>query len=77
LISIGLFSSVCYSIWLVNKLLFGNIKGHLWTYDLSEREILVLIPFILYVFLFGVSPFILNYFLLVNQKLLSLFIIVI
>jgi len=57
IISVGLFSSVCYSMWLANKLLFGNIKDHTTTsgmfyFDLNDRELLVLLPFVLYVLFF-------------------------
>lgn len=76
IISLGLFSSVCYSIWLINKLLFGNLKSHLLEIDdLTDREILILLPFLIYILVFGLNSYILQFTLNYSQKLLNLFII--
>jgi NADH-quinone oxidoreductase subunit M len=64
LVSCALFSSVCYSMWLANKLLFGNLKTYLLNnvvFDLNEREVLVLLPFMLYVLFFGLNSTILRF----------------
>ena len=74
LLSIGLFSSVCYSIWLVNKLIFGNFKNSFKNYyDLDEIDINVLIPFVFYVVFFGLNSFVLKYTQLFTKKLLIVF----
>lgn len=74
-ISIALFSSVCYSIWLVNKIIFGNFKAYnsVLFYDLTEREVLVLTPFVFYIILFGLVPFCLQVTADFAQELLILF----
>ena len=74
-ISIALFSSVCYSVWLVNRIVFSNVKIYSGVnfYDIQEREILVLIPFIIFIILFGLCPFILKIISPFNLKLLILF----
>jgi len=53
-----------YSLWLLNRLLFGNSKNiavaHLR--DLTRLEFFILLPFILLTFIIGVYPeFIVNY----------------
>ena len=62
-ISIGLFSSVVYAIWLCNRLLFGNLKFYFTSafIDINERELLVLLPFVFYILYFGINSFILKY----------------
>ena len=59
IIFVGIFFSVCYSIWLINKLLFSNIK---WSqespikyYDFSIDEFLVLLPFLFCAIFFGLT----------------------
>lgn len=57
LLSVGLFSSVCYAIWLINKVVFGNVKDNdVYYYDITEREILVMLPYIIYGIFLGLSP---------------------
>lgn len=57
LLSIGLFSSVCYSIWLINKLIFGNVKDTaVYYFDITEREFLVMLPYLIYGLFFGILP---------------------
>jgi len=76
LISVALFSSVCYSMWLANKLLFGNLKTYFSTnvtFDLNERELLVLAPFIFYIVFFGLNSTILRFTHLGVKALLLLF----
>jgi NADH:ubiquinone oxidoreductase subunit 4 (subunit M) len=53
-----------YSLWLLNRLLFGNSKNiavaHLR--DLTRLEFYLLLPFVLFTFILGVFPeFIVNY----------------
>jgi NADH:ubiquinone oxidoreductase subunit 4 (subunit M) len=53
-----------YSLWLLNRLLFGNPKNlavaHLR--DLTRLEFSILLPFILLTFILGVYPeFVVNY----------------
>lgn len=62
--AVGIMLSAIYSIWLVNRVIFGNLKFSLIKEfsDLSENEFWVLVPLIIYIILFGVYPtFILDY----------------
>ena len=81
LILFGFFSSTCFSIWLINKLVFGNIKTYqvitspfnLHFYDLTKIEFLVLVPFTIYAIAFGLHPFILKYSLQYSELSLLIF----
>ncbi len=76
LVSVALFSSVCYSMWLANKLLFGNLKTYFSTsfmFDLNEREVLVLVPFMFYVVFFGLNSTLLRFTHTCIKTLLLLF----
>jgi len=60
----GMVLGAGYSLWLLNRLLFGNSKNiavaHLR--DLTRLEFFILLPFILLTFIIGVYPeFIVNY----------------
>jgi NADH-quinone oxidoreductase subunit M len=60
----GMVLGAGYSLWLLNRLLFGNSKNiavaHLR--DLTRLEFCILLPFILLTFILGVYPeFIVNY----------------
>lgn len=59
IIFVGVFFSVCYSIWLINKLLFSNIKWSLKNpikfYDFNLNEFLVVFPFLFLVVFFGLT----------------------
>ena len=48
LILLSFFLSIIYSIWLPNRIIFGNIRYYGKSFDLDERE---LITIILYFFL--------------------------
>lgn len=53
-----------YSLWLLNRLLFGNSKNIAILYfkDLTRLEFYLLLPFVFLTFLLGVFPeFIVNY----------------
>jgi NADH:ubiquinone oxidoreductase subunit 4 (subunit M) len=53
-----------YSLWLVNRLLFGNTKNTSikFSKDLTRLEFCILLPFIFLTFLLGVYPeIIINY----------------
>lgn len=53
-----------YSLWLSNRILFGNLKINytLFFYDIDHREFLILFPLIILVFLLGLYPiYFLNY----------------
>jgi NADH-quinone oxidoreductase subunit M len=47
-----------YSLWLCNRILFGNLKINytLFFYDISHREFLIILPLLLLVFILGVYP---------------------
>jgi len=54
-----------YSLWLCNRIIFGNLKINytLFFNDINHREFLILLPLLVLVFLFGIYPtFFLNYF---------------
>lgn len=53
-----------YSLWLCNRILFGNLKINytLSFYDINHREFLILLPLLFLVFFLGIYPtFFLNY----------------
>jgi NADH:ubiquinone oxidoreductase subunit 4 (subunit M) len=54
-----------YSLWLCNRLLFGNLKRFsvLEFQDLTRREFFLLLPFIFLVFIIGIYPNIITNFL--------------
>jgi NADH-quinone oxidoreductase subunit M len=47
-----------YSLWLLNRLLFGNIKSYALTefYDLTRLEFYYLLPFAFITILLGIYP---------------------
>lgn len=47
-----------YSLWLYNRLVFGHFKKNYSNnfFDLKMRELIILLPFILFVFIFGIFP---------------------
>lgn len=54
----GVILSGAYSLWLYNRIVFGNIKEHytLKFVDMSLREFLVMFPLMVFVFLMGIYP---------------------
>ena len=61
---LGIMLSAVYSIWLVNRIIFGNLKITYIKqyYDLTSHEVIVLLPLFFYVIYFGIFPnVILNY----------------
>ena len=54
----GVILSGAYSLWLYNRIIFGNIKEHytLKFVDMSYREFLIMFPLIFFVFLVGIYP---------------------
>ena len=48
-----------YSLWLCNKILFGNIKqlSLLKFYDLTKREFFIIFPLFLLVIIMGILPY--------------------
>lgn len=53
-----------YSLWVFNRIAFGNLKHHymLSYYDLQLREFCIMLPLVFFTFLLGVFPFyFLNY----------------
>lgn len=72
LILIILILSVIYSIWLVNRIIFGNVKKNLVCKnihfcDLSIREVLILYPLFFLTILLGINPSLcLDYFVIIN-----------
>ena len=61
---LGMILGIGYSLWLCNRISFGNVKLYsiLEYRDLNRREFYTLFPFILLTFLFGLYPdFIVNF----------------
>jgi NADH-quinone oxidoreductase subunit M len=56
--ALGVVLCGAYSLWLYNRLIFGNLKISYTTKfkDLNLREFSILIPLLLLVFLMGVYP---------------------
>lgn len=54
----GMVLSAAYSLWLCNRVLFGNIKQTSIYYlrDLSRRELFIFLPFLALTFLIGLWP---------------------
>jgi proton-translocating NADH-quinone oxidoreductase chain M len=58
LAALGVILSGTYSLWLYNRIIFGNIKMSYTTLfkDLTLREFLIMFPLIIFVFVLGLSP---------------------
>ena len=54
----GMVLGAAYSLWLCNRIGFGNIKTYsiFEFYDLNRREFYVLLPFLFLTFLIGIYP---------------------
>lgn len=54
----GIILGAAYSLWLYNRVVFGNLKIQYITsfYDTTQREVYIFIPFVLLVFLMGIYP---------------------
>jgi NADH-quinone oxidoreductase subunit M len=54
----GVILSGAYSLWLYNRVVFGNLKEHytLKFVDLSVREFFVIFPLTLFIFFMGIYP---------------------
>jgi NADH:ubiquinone oxidoreductase subunit 4 (subunit M) len=54
----GLILSAAYSLWLCNRILFGNFKNYSIVFfrDLNRREFSIFIPFVFLTFLIGLYP---------------------
>lgn len=54
----GMILGGCYSLWLFNRISFGNLKSQYLkkTLDISYREFLIFIPLICYTLIFGLIP---------------------
>ena len=61
----GMVLSAVYSLWLCNRIIFGNVKQSSLYYlqDLNRREFFIFFPFILLTFLIGLWPNFIVYFL--------------
>jgi len=54
----GMVLGGCYSLWLFNRISYGNLKTQyiLYFVDLNKREFYIFLPFILGTFVMGVYP---------------------
>jgi NADH-quinone oxidoreductase subunit M len=61
----GMVLGAGYSLWLCNRLLFGNIKQYsMNTFkDLNRREFFLLLPFVFSTFILGIYPNLITNFL--------------
>lgn len=56
IITISLIFSTTYGIWLANRLLFGDLTKYIKEYlDLTKREIIAVIPFVIITILLGIN----------------------
>lgn len=69
----GIMLSTVYSIWLLNRLIFSNLKITYIKqfYDLTKHEVLVLLPLLFYVIYFGINPNIILEYLYGSSLLLA------
>lgn len=57
LASTGIILGAAYSIWLYNRVAFGTLTNYILKFnDISKREFMILIPFLLLVFVMGIYP---------------------
>lgn len=71
----GVILSGAYSLWLYNRVIFGNLKEHftLKFVDLSIREFLIMLPLLIFILLLGIYPSIfISYLHLSTVNLLSI-----
>jgi NADH-ubiquinone oxidoreductase chain 4 len=55
--SISIILGAAYNIWLANRLLFGNVSKYINSYnDLTRREFVILLTFIILTILLGICP---------------------
>jgi NADH:ubiquinone oxidoreductase subunit 4 (subunit M) len=61
----GMVLGAGYSLWLCNRLLFGNLKRYSIAQfqDLSRREFFLLLPFVFSTFVIGIYPNVITNFL--------------
>jgi NADH-quinone oxidoreductase subunit M len=54
----GMVLGGCYSLWLFNRIAFGNLKSQYLkqTLDISRREFFIFIPLICYTLILGLTP---------------------
>jgi len=54
----GMVLGGCYALWLLNRIIFGNLKNHNFskTIDLNKREIFIFAPLVFYTMLLGILP---------------------
>jgi NADH-quinone oxidoreductase subunit M len=66
--SLGVILCGSYSLWLYNRLIFGNLKLNytLSFIDLNIREFSVLLPLLVFVFIGGLYPYLFSSFVDIN-----------
>lgn len=54
----GMILGGCYSLWLFNRIAFGNLKSQYLknTLDISKREFFIFLPLIFYTLILGITP---------------------
>jgi NADH-ubiquinone oxidoreductase chain 4 len=58
LTALGMILGVAYSLWLYNRVIFGNFKPKFLqkNFDLNRREVLIFLPFVVGIIWMGVYP---------------------
>lgn len=72
--SLGVILGGAYSLWLYNRIIFGNIKFNYTVLflDINYREFVIMFPLVLFVILMGVSPDIFLSYLHLNSNFIQL-----
>jgi NADH-quinone oxidoreductase subunit M len=54
----GMVLGGCYSLWLFNRIAYGNLKSQYLkqTLDISRREFFIFVPLICYTLILGLTP---------------------
>lgn len=54
----GMVLGGCYALWLLNRIIFGNLRTQYisQTIDLNKREVVIFFPLIVYTLLLGLTP---------------------
>ena len=73
--ALGVILCGAYSLWLYNRVIFGNLKVEYTTeyLDINIREFVVLFPLFLFIFIMGIYPSFFTYFINIGCSSLSFF----
>jgi NADH-quinone oxidoreductase subunit M len=73
--ALGVILCGAYSLWLYNRVIFGNLKVEYTTQfiDMNSREFLVLFPLFISIFIMGIYPSFFTFFINIGCSSLSFF----